>query len=64
MARKERTKKLRTNRLKREMRLKASDSLLVSLSICGADRLAAPKLLISNAKNRFNTCNSKGKYRH
>lgn len=46
-----------THRLKRDIRLNASVNLLVSLSTCGADRLDAPKLLSSKAKNRFKTCN-------
>lgn len=45
----------RTQRLNREIRLKASVNLLVSLSTCGADRLEAPKLLSNKAKKRFNT---------
>ena len=43
-------------RLKRPMRLKASVSLLVSSSGSRAiERLDAPKLLRSSARNRFRT---------
>lgn len=48
-----------TQRLKREIRLKASVSLLVSLSTWGADKFDAPKLLSSKAKKRFNTWQQK-----
>lgn len=48
-------KERRTQRLNREIRLKASVNLLVSLSTCGAERLDAPKLLSNKAKKRFNT---------
>jgi len=38
------------------MRLKASDSLLVSSSICpAADKFEAPKLLSNKAKKRLRT---------
>jgi hypothetical protein len=44
-----------THRLKRDILLKASVNLLVSLSTCGADKFDAPKLLSNKAKKRFNT---------
>jgi len=50
-----------THRLKRAIRLKASVSLLVSLSTCGADKLDAPKLLSNKAKKRFITYNKGNK---
>lgn len=43
--------------IKREMRLKASAILFVSLSAVGADKLDEPKLLKSKAKKRLSTCN-------
>lgn len=47
-----------THALKRPIRSKASVSLLVSLSLVGADKLDAPKLLKRRAKNKFSTCPS------